>query len=84
MSYVLQHKNDLLKEYALIVFDCVYDVNGVLDEQAIDISYTDNIKYATKFSHNSDAWEVLVQVEEDQDIKFNLDDWNVVLYMEEK
>lgn len=84
MDYVLQHKGKYFTEYAVITFDRMFEIDGAVVNQGLGISYTDCIKDATKFTFINDAWDVLVQVEDDQEIKFDLDEWSVIPYMEEK
>ena len=84
MDYVLQHKGKYFTEYAVIVFDRMFEIDGAVTNQELDISYTDSIKDATKFTFINDAWDVLVQVEDDQEFKFDLDEWNVIPYVDEK
>lgn len=84
MKYILQHNGYGSTKYALVVFDSVFEASDSVTAQLLDISYTYNIDDATKFTLINDAWDILIQIEDDQDIKFDLDDWDVVPFMEEK
>lgn len=82
MDYVLRHRSGMFTEYAVIVLGRMFEIEGAVGNQELDISYTDDIKDATKFTFINDAWEVLIQVEDDQKIKFDLNEWDVIPYME--
>ncbi|AGH31995.1 hypothetical protein VPIG_00138 [Vibrio phage PWH3a-P1] len=84
MKYILQHNGSVSTEYAVVVFDSIFEAYDSVASQSLDVSYTDNINDATKFTFIGDAWCILAQIEDDQAIKFNLDEWDVVPFIEEK